>query len=192
MSTVTAPRRPGRPGAAPSRSPASRPPVRVVRAPATTPARAPFVVLVLVLLSLGLGALLLLNTLLAQGSFTLHELDAKVAGLTDQEQALQQKAAQLASPKRLARSARELGMVASVNPAFLRTEDGKVLGAPVPAPTPPPVVGSVAEPNTSTATDSSTGSGAGEIVRQQTTQDIQAQPNQQGGTNNKGNGGADR
>ncbi len=201
MSTVTAPRPQGRPGAAPAKRPASKPPVRVVRTPAARPARAPFVVLVLVLLSLGLGALLLLNTLLAQGSFTLHELDAKVAGLADQEQALQQRAAQLASPKRLARSASELGMVASVNPAFLRTEDGKVLGAPVPAPTPLPVVGSEAEPNTSTGPDSgttSTDSGAGEVIRQQPAQDQQAQQNQQaqqtqqGGSNDKGNGGANR
>ena len=55
------------------------------------------------LLSLGLGALLLLNTLLAQGSFTLYELDASVAALTDQEQALQQKAAVLASVSELAK-----------------------------------------------------------------------------------------
>jgi hypothetical protein len=168
-----------------------------------------------VLLSLGLGALLLLNTLLAQGSFTLHALDAKVAGLADQEQALQQKAATLASPKRLARSASELGMVASVNPAFLRAEDGKVLGAPVPAPTPLPVIGSdteadttagtgsgtdmgtdagtetTTETTTATTTDTGTDSGAGEVIRNQTSQESKPQ-DQQGGANDKGNGGADR
>jgi len=207
VSTVTAPRQPGsagRAGSAPTKRPAIRPPVRVVQPPAVRPARAPFVVLVLVLLSLGLGALLLLNTLLAQGSFTLHALDVKVAGLADQEQALQQKSAQLASPKRLARNASALGMVASVNPAFLRTEDGKVLGAPVPAPTPLPVVGSVAGPDTSTSTGADTGTttdsttssgtdaGGGVIVRNQTAQDEKSQQGQQSGTNDKGKGGADR
>jgi hypothetical protein len=101
------------------------------------------VALVLVVLSLGLGTLLLLNTLLAQGSFTLHELEGQVAALADREQELQQRAAELAAPQRLARSAAALGMVPSENPAFLRAEDGKVLGEPVPAADPPPVVGSV-------------------------------------------------
>jgi hypothetical protein len=100
------------------------------------------VVLVLALLSVGLGALLLLNTLLAQGSFTLHSLDARVADLADREQALQQRAAELASPQRLARSAARIGMVPSVNPAFLSTEKGKILGEPVPATSRAPVVGS--------------------------------------------------
>jgi uncharacterized membrane protein YukC len=99
---------------------------------------------VLVLLVLGLGALLLLNTLLAQGSFTLHTLDARVAELADREQALQQKVAELAAPQRLARRASAIGMVPSVNPAFLRASDGKVLGVPVPASAPAPVV--VSEP----------------------------------------------
>lgn len=139
MSTLAAQQRPTKPDA---RSAPRRPPVRAVPSQSTRPAKAPFVVVVLVVLSLGLGALLLLNTLLAQGSFALRELDIKVAALTDQEQALQQKAAVLASPKRLAKAAADLGMVATVNPAFLRAEDGKVLGAPVPAASPPPVIGS--------------------------------------------------
>lgn len=98
--------------------------------------------LVLVILSLGLGLLLLLNTLLAQGSFTLHSLDAKVTGLADREQALQQRTAELAAPQRLARSAARIGMVPSANPAFLRAEDGKILGEPMPAAGPRSVVGS--------------------------------------------------
>lgn len=212
MSTATATPRASRPsqrGLSTTGRPVSRPPVRVVQTPAVRPARAPFVVLVLVLLSLGLGALLLLNTLLAQGSFTLHELDAKVADLADEEQALQQKVAVLASPRRLARSASQLGMVASVNPAFLRAEDGKVLGAPVPAASPPPVVGSdtgtsteqsadpgttssTAEPNAESDVDPATGQ-ANE--RQQPSQDDQSQqapPGGQTGNDDAGNGGADR
>jgi hypothetical protein len=139
MSTATLPQAP-----APRRRPASRPPVRAVPSQTSPPARAPFVGAVLVLLVLGLGALLLLNTLLAQGSFTLHTLDARVAELADREQALQQKVAELAAPQRLARRASAIGMVPSVNPAFLRASDGKVLGVPVPASAPAPVV--VSEP----------------------------------------------
>jgi hypothetical protein len=144
MSTITAAERSRRAGASrrPQQVPRSRPQVRPVPAPAGTPARAPFVVLVLVILTLGLGLLLLLNTLLAQGSFTLHSLDAKVASLTDREQALQQRTAELAAPQRLARRAAEIGMVPSANPAFLRVQDGKILGEPMPAAPPRSVVGS--------------------------------------------------
>src|SRR5215203_7243313 len=144
------------------RSP-SRPvrPARPVATPTNAPARAPFIVVVLVLLTVGLGTLLLLNTLLAQGSFTLHSVNAQVASLADREQALQQKASQLAAPQRLARKAQALGMVPSENPAFLRSEDGKVLGEPVPAPTPAvvsPVVGSeAAEPESDPVTRSTQG-----------------------------------
>ncbi len=140
MSVATPQRRTTTPAPRARRQPAVRP------AAAPAPARAPFVVLVLVLLSVGLGALLLLNTLLAQGSFTLHSLDARVADLADQEQALQQRTAELASPRRLARSAARIGMVPSVNPAFLRTENGKILGEPIPATSRAPVVGSETTP----------------------------------------------
>ncbi|MEO8106941.1 MAG: septum formation initiator family protein [Actinomycetes bacterium] len=125
--------------------------VRPLPAPVSSPARAPFVVLVLVILSLGLGLLLLLNTLLAQGSFTLHALDAKVASLADREQALQQRTAELASPQRLARGAARLGMVPSANPAFLRAKDGKILGEPMQAAGPAPVVGSESSDGDSTS-----------------------------------------
>lgn len=190
MSSATA----SRPAAGPRSAPAprSRQPVRPVPAPVAQPARAPFIVLVLVLLSLGLGALLLLNTLLAQGSFTMHSLEAQIAGLADKDQALQQKAAELAAPQRLARRAAALGMVASVNPAFLRAEDGKVLGAPVPAASPSPVVGSVVERDAE--------SSPGRVIQAQSTQqqdkqsqqEDQPQRGQQPGQSDRGNGGTDR
>lgn len=107
--------------------------------------------LVLVILVLGLGLLLLLNTLLAQGSFTLHSLDAKVAKLADREQALQERTAELAAPQRLARSAAAIGMVPAANPAFLRVQDGKILGEPMPAAAPVTVVGSGTAPGDAAA-----------------------------------------
>lgn len=151
MSTATLHQQPSR-QATQRRRPVGQPPVRALPAPSTPPARAPFVATVLVLLVLGLGSLLLLNTLLAQGSFTLHTLDARVGELADREQALQQRVAELAAPQRLARRASALGMVPSVNPAFLRASDGKVLGVPVPASAPAPVVVSEPAPEPEPAT----------------------------------------
>ena len=98
--------------------------------------RAPFVITVLLLLLGGLGGLLLLNTLLAQGSFTVQDLDLRVAALKDTEQALQQKVATLAAPARLAKRAGGLGMVPAPNPAFIRMSDGRILGDPEVAPQP--------------------------------------------------------
>lgn len=168
MSTVTArEQRAGasrKPRQAPRQAPGSQPRVRPVPTPAARPARAPFVVLVLVILVLGLGLLLLLNTLLAQGSFTLHSLDAKVANLADREQALQERTAELAAPQRLARSAARIGMVPSANPAFLRVQDGKILGEPMPAVGPRSVVGSGSAPSdvSEPATEQASGSGQGD------------------------------
>ena len=94
----------------------------------------------------GLGLLLLLNTLLAQGSFAVDDLDRQITVLSDREQAMQQKVATLAAPQRLARQASELGMVSSVNPAFLRMPDGRILGDPVVAPGTAPPTTSVTDP----------------------------------------------
>jgi hypothetical protein len=169
--------------------PSARPPVRGVPTP-HPPARAPFVVVVLLLLSLGLGALLLLNTLLAQGSFTLHSLNERVAALADQEQALQQRASELAAPQRLARRAQALGMVQSQNPAFLSAADGKVLGEPAPAAAPvqpAPVVGSVDPSDEAEPAPDAGGAAAGEDRSRD------EKPSGDGGEQkNDGDGGADR
>lgn len=166
------------------------------------PARAPFVALVLVVLSLGLGVLLLLNTLLAQGSFTLHALEGQVADLADREQELQQRAAELASPQRLSRRAAALGMVPSENPAFLRAEDGKVLGEPVPAADRPTVVGSAdatgSEQNEQggqpEGARSDQAGGATSQGRQagESKQDDEGNPTDQDNQNSQGDGGTDR
>jgi hypothetical protein len=158
---------------------------------------------VLILLSLGLGALLLLNTLLAQGSFTLHTLNAQLTELTDREQALQQRASELAAPQRLARHANALGMVPSQNPAFLREEDGKVLGEPVPAVapvTPAEVVGSDTQDTSDQQSDQQKQQdGKQDQQGQQDKQDNQDNQDKQGQkqaddgtTNNSNDGGADR
>ena len=140
--------------AAPGRRVTARPRHRLTAATvAANPPRAPFIGLVVVLLGGGLLGLLGLNTALAQGAFRQHDLERQVAALGDQQQALQQRVAQLAAPSRLAQQAKALGMVAMVDPAFIRASDGRVLGKAEPA---------AGVPVTSTPTQpTTTGSGQG-------------------------------
>lgn len=132
---------------------ASRPPrptLRVVRAPAAERGRTLFVACCLLLLVGGLLTLLLINTALAQGSFTLQRLQQTSAGLGDRNQALRQDIAVQAAPPQLAARATALGMVPSDSAAFLRLSDGKVLGVARPAtapPTPTPTPTGTAKPS---------------------------------------------
>ncbi|GGQ37101.1 septum formation initiator family protein [Streptomyces mutabilis] len=98
-------------------------------------ARAPFVLLVVVLLGGGLIGLLVLNSALSEGSFQLDDLKEQTKELTDEEQALQRDIDAYSAPRALERRARELGMVPGGDPAFL-APDGTVKGSPSPAPAP--------------------------------------------------------
>ncbi len=135
-----APDRRGAPTEARRASAGPRRPLQVVVPSAPAPRRTPFVGVVVGVLGLGLLGLLALNTALAQGAFHQHDLERQLAVLQDEEQALQQRVAALAAPHRLASQAHALGMVATVDPAFLRASDGAVLGEPTPAPAAPVVV----------------------------------------------------
>ncbi len=108
-------------------------PLTLVPAGQADARRAPFIAVVVVLLVAGLLSLLMLNTVLARGAFTLHSLKVQDRVLTDREQALQREVERLRAPQNLAAAAIKLGMVPSGPPAFLRLPDGAVLGAPVPA-----------------------------------------------------------
>lgn len=94
------------------------------------PRRAPFVLLVVGLLGGGLVCLLLLNTVLAQGSFQLESLRERQANLTHQLEALEQDVAYLSSPEVIARKARSLGMVPSEGAVFLDADKREVYGPP--------------------------------------------------------------
>ncbi|WP_055416485.1 hypothetical protein [Streptomyces pactum] len=96
-------------------------------------ARAPFVLLVVVLLGGGLIGLLVLNSALSEGSFQLDDLKQRTKELTDEEQALQRDIDAYSAPRALQHRARELGMVPGGDPAFL-APDGTVKGSPSPAP----------------------------------------------------------
>jgi cell division protein FtsL len=97
---------------------------------ATRPARAPFALLVVGLLTAGLIVLLMLNTKLAENSVRIQKLNRQVAALAEQEQALRQQVAAEESPQRLAEKARRQGMVPGRNPVFLDPRDGSVHGRP--------------------------------------------------------------
>jgi hypothetical protein len=86
------------------------------------------VVICATLLATGLIGLLLLNTALAQGSFTLHDLRTTSDQLTDAKVALSQSLDASKSPANLAKRAFSMGMVPAQSAAFLRLSDGKVIG----------------------------------------------------------------
>lgn len=102
---------------------------RMVPAGNPNAARAPFVLLVVLLLGSGLLALLLLNASLNKGSFKLSKLEKETEELTDQQQALQQQVDGYSAPGALEKRARELGLVPGGNPVFL-DPDGTVRGKP--------------------------------------------------------------
>ena len=97
-----------------------------------------FVLILLAVLVVGGVGGLVINTSLNQGAFTIDELQAQRTLLAEREEALAEKIAVESAPLRLEERARELGMVPQDNPAFLRLEDGAVLGVPVPQPVPVP------------------------------------------------------
>ncbi|MFC5214600.1 FtsB family cell division protein [Streptomyces coerulescens] len=96
-------------------------------------ARAPFVLLVVLLLGGGLIGLLVLNSALSEGAFQKDDLQKEMKALTDEEQSLQRDIDAYSAPDALQRRARELGMVPGGDPAFLNP-DGTVKGVPSAAP----------------------------------------------------------
>ncbi|NYI07094.1 septum formation initiator family protein [Allostreptomyces psammosilenae] len=91
------------------------------------PARAPFVGVVVALLTAGLLALLTLNTALNQGSFELDELERENRRLAEERQALRGEVDERSAPSALAEEAERLGMVPGGGPLFLGP-DGELLG----------------------------------------------------------------
>ncbi len=136
-----------------------RPHLRLVSRPAQRTRRAPFIVLVVLVLAGALLGLLALNTLAAQDAFRLHDLQQRSAHLADEEQALRLDLAHRNSPEELARRAQQLGMVPSDSPAFLRLADGALVGVSTPA-TAPPAPPAPVTPDTGAATGHNAASAA--------------------------------
>lgn len=104
-------------------------PLRVRKA-----SRGMFVIVLASLLGIGLLGMLLINTTLAQGAFTLSELKTTQAELSRTEATLTESVAALTAPIVLEQKARDLGMVPSTTPAFIEIPSGKVMGKAKPAP----------------------------------------------------------
>ena len=84
-----------------------------------------FVVFLATIFTAGLLSLLVINTALARDAFVLGQLKQQAQLLTDQREAILQEVAAKSSPDKLAQSASELGMLASINPRFLDMSVGK-------------------------------------------------------------------
>lgn len=110
---------------------APRPVLTAVPAPA--PSHGGMLLVCAGLLLSGLLTLLFLNMSLAEGSFTVHELQRTAGELAETEDALEQSITAVSSPAALASRADRMGMVPAASPAFLRLEDGAVLGVAEPA-----------------------------------------------------------
>ncbi len=118
---------------APARRGASAQPLRVVPAAVGQPGNGVFAAVCMALLCAGLVGLLMLNTAMAEGSFTLHNLQSTSGELADTQDALTQAIDAQRSPANLASRASRLGMVPADSAAFLRLSDGKILGVAKPA-----------------------------------------------------------
>lgn len=132
MSQLTALPRPAakaaRP-ARPARAASSPPRLRVVETKdAAEHTGVGFVVLCILLLVSGLISLLLLNTNRAQESFAIEKLQARSAGLTDQQQQLSSEIDAMSAPQQLALRAQHMGLQPASKIRYVRKSDGKLLG----------------------------------------------------------------
>jgi len=108
----------------------SRPHLRMVSPlRAERASRGMFALIVTGLLIVGMVVILVINTTIAQGAFTVSELQAQQATLTQQEQELSRAIADAAAPEALEQKARAMGMVPSESPVFLNP-DGSIVGKP--------------------------------------------------------------
>jgi len=130
---VNAPAR--RPVTGPTRGPDTGPAGRpgTGRGPRPRPPRAPFILLLVGLLSGALILLIVISTTLAQGSFGITSLQQQNTNLAKQEQLLAQQVAQASSPARIAQQAARLGMRQDPNLRFLNLKTGKIVSGKVSA-----------------------------------------------------------
>ncbi|KRE61537.1 hypothetical protein [Nostocoides sp. Soil756] len=115
-----------RPAARRASAPAPRS-LRVVAPPAAD-GNGLFIALCVALVLGGFVGVLVLNTAMAKGSYTMRDLQRRSDQLTDTQDDLRHALDRVSGPGPLAREARALGMVPATTAAFLRLSDGKVLG----------------------------------------------------------------
>lgn len=122
-----------RPAPAPAPAPERPGRLHVVRPPARSRTRAPFVVTCMAVLVASLVGTLLLNTAMAQGEYERAALQSRLARSAQVQEALVVELEHKSSPEHIEQAARALGMVPSAGSGYLRLSDGVVLGDPVPA-----------------------------------------------------------
>jgi hypothetical protein len=93
------------------------------------------------LLGGGLICLLVINTILATGSYQITRLQQAQAARAQQVQALKQQVAEDSAPSVIAKRARQLGMVDPPLTRFLDLKSGKIIRQPVNQPGVPVVPG---------------------------------------------------
>ncbi|WP_344198879.1 hypothetical protein [Aeromicrobium alkaliterrae] len=121
-----------------SRAGAARERALRIVAPARARARrAPFVVVVVSILSAGLVGLVVMSTALQDQAFELARLQTQAQSLEVQQQQLEYEADRLGNPASLAAAAAALGMVPNATPVFLKPDTGEIIGVPTPAGTQP-------------------------------------------------------
>ncbi len=109
---------------------ASRAQLSVVPVGTPSASRIPFVALVVAVLVAGLIGLLVLNTSLQQGAYTITHLRDQAADLRLRQQNLELAVGRLQAPQRVAEEALAIGMVQGDSPAFLSLTTGEVIGVP--------------------------------------------------------------
>ena len=121
---------PVRPAARPSPRRATTPTPRQLKvvAPPETRGSGVFLSLCALLLLGGFVGVLMLNTAMAKGSYTMRDLQRRSDALTDQQDSMRHAIDSVSGPGPLAQRAQDLGMVPAQTAAFLRLSDGKVLG----------------------------------------------------------------
>jgi hypothetical protein len=92
-----------------------------------------YVSLCLSLLVGAAGAVLWLNTSLAEGSFEIRDLEIELANMEVRREVINEQLVQRSEPDALAAQAAELGMVESSATGYILLEDGTVLVPPTPA-----------------------------------------------------------
>ncbi|WP_367136687.1 hypothetical protein [Saccharothrix sp. HUAS TT1] len=120
----------------------------VTRQPVVAP-KAPFVVMVMVVLGVGIAAIMWLSTQATADSYRLQDARAEETGLARQVEQLRQEVALAESPQSLAEAAAKLGLLPAGDPARLRQlPDGsvEVYGKPSAVQPPPPTSTSSAPP----------------------------------------------
>jgi len=145
--------RPGtrRPGGTPQPGPdrsarpdrATRPGGPWAAGPAAAIARTPFILFVTGLLGGGLICLLVINTILATGSYRITYLQQAQSADAQQVQALKQQVAADSAPSVIARRARQLGMVEPPLTRFLDLRAHRIISQPSSEPGIPAVPGYV-------------------------------------------------